>query len=409
MTAVIPIYLDYAATTPVDPRVAEVMAECLAADIGNPASTHGLGRQASARVEEARNQIARFLGADAQEIVWTSGATESNNLALKGALGFNSAKQGHLVTARTEHKSVIDTARWLEGAGHRVTWLPIDSGGRVDLDQLEALLANTSPAVTLVSLMWVNNETGLIQDIPSIAAKTRTAGIPLHVDASQALGRVAIDLSEVPVDLLSFSGHKIGGPAGIGGLFVRRQPRARIAAQMHGGGHERGLRSGTLAMHQCVGLGSACELLEDWPEEQLRLAKLRDQLWQGLSALPNVVRNGDSENTAAAFLNCSFAGIDGESLLAEISFGEQPLAVSSGSACTAATQEPSYVLRSLGRDDALARASLRFSLGRNTTAAEIALTIQTVTHVVNRLRAMSPVSESSVSRSHSSRRNRAVA
>lgn len=387
------IYLDHAATTPLHPQSVAAMQRWLGDEtVGNPASGHLPGRAASEAVETARSQVADLIGAQPRDVVWTSGATEANNLALKGALGFNAAEKGHLLTPRTEHKSVVDTARWLERQGHRVSWLPVQSDGLVDLAALGGLLAASRQPVTLLSVMWVNNEIGVIQDIAKIAELARSHGVTLHVDATQAAGRVPIDLDSVPVDLLSLSAHKLGGPQGIGALFVRGNPRARIAAQMHGGGHERGLRSGTLPVHQCVGFGAACEAVAaERDAEQVRQSGLQERLWQGLRHLPEVCPNGHPEQRVAGILNISFGRIDGESLLADVTYGEDSLAVSSGSACTSATREASYVLRALGRSDAMAQASLRFSLGRTTTEADIDTAVRKVIASVERLRNMSPL------------------
>ena len=384
------IYLDHAATSPVSAAVADAMWPWLTGAAGNPASDHLPGRRAAAAVEAARAQVAALIGAEPREVIWTSGATESNNLALKGSLGFNPATRGHLLTVRTEHKSVIDSARQLERQGHRVSWLAVDPDGLIDAQQLEQACAEQD--ITLLSIMWVNNETGVIQDIPRIVDIARRHGVTLHVDASQAAGRLAIDLQSVPVDLLSLSAHKLGGPSGIGALFVRSAPRARVAAQMHGGGHERGLRSGTLAVHQCVGFGIACQrVIDDGLQHQAGIALLRDRLWSGINDLPEVYLNGHATQRAAAFLNVSFGRTEGESLLADLRFGEPAIAVSSGSACTSASSDPSYVLRALGRDDALARASIRFSLGAATSEAQIDQVTARVRQVVTRLRDMSPL------------------
>ncbi len=381
------IYLDHAATTPLDPRVYEAMLPYLAPDgyYANPASTHGPGYKARAGVEQARAQVAALIGAEPAEIVWTSGATESNNLALKGALEFRGLKNAHVVTSRTEHKCVLDTCRYLETQGVRVTYLKPDGLGRIAVEQvLEAL----TPETALVSLMWVNNEIGVVQDIAALAPLLRERGVLLHVDAAQAAGKLAIDLRATPVDLLSLSGHKIYGPKGIGALYVRRKPRARLAPQMHGGGHEWGMRSGTLAPHQIVGMGMAFQVAaENLDSEPARIAALRESLWQGLQALPRIHRNGDPASSAPHVLNVSFEGVEGESLRASLA----DIAVSSGSACSSATQEPSYVLRALGRDDELANASLRFSLGRNTTAQQIATAAGKVVQQVQWLRELSPL------------------
>ncbi len=382
-----PIYLDYAATSPIDPAVAAVMAACLGpnGNFGNPASTHGPGQAAASQVEQARQQVARLMGAEPEEIVFTSGATESNNLAIRGVTQFQRARGRHIVTLKTEHKSVVDPCRQLEKEGWRVTWLKPRPDGVLELDTLEAALA---PDTVLVTVMHANNETGVIQDIAAIARLTRARGITLLVDASQSLGKLPLDMRSLDVDLLSCSAHKLYGPKGIGALFVRRQPRARLAPLMHGGGHERGLRPGTLATHQIVGFGEACRLARDLMQvEQPRIAALRDRLWQGLSRLPEIWRNGNERECLSGILNVSVGGVDGEALLADL----DGLAISSGSACTSASAEPSYVLRALGRSDELAQASLRFSLGRWTTEAEIDAAIDQVNHTVQRLRALSPL------------------
>jgi cysteine desulfurase len=383
------IYLDYAATTPLDPLVLEAMLPHLGArgDFANPSSWHGPGLRAHQAVETARAQVAALIGADAREIVWTSGATESNNLAIKGAIEFNAAGRAHIVTSRTEHKCVLDTCRYLETRGVGVSFLKPAAGGAVTPEQvMEAL----TPDTLLVSLMWVNNEIGVVQDIPRLAPLLRERGVLLHVDAAQAAGKLPIDLGRVPVDLLSLSAHKLYGPKGIGALYVRRKPRARLAPQMHGGGHEWGMRSGTLATHQVAGMGAAFELagqrLED---DAAALAALRERLWKRLSGLPRIHRNGAAATAAPHILNVSFEGVDGESLRAAL----PDLAVSSGSACSSATQEPSYVLRALGHADALANASLRFSLGRNTSVADVDRAAAAVIEKVLWLRALSPLEE----------------
>jgi cysteine desulfurase len=379
------IYLDYAATTPLDPRVLEAMMPALAFDglQANPASSHGPGFKARAAVERARAQVAALINTEPGEIIFTSGATESNNLAIKGALEFRGLKQAHVVTAKTEHKCVLDTCRYLETQGARVTYLKPGPAGAIEPQQvLDAL----TPETALVSLMWVNNEIGVRNDIDTLAPLLRERGVLLHVDAAQAAGRVPIDLAATPVDLLSLSAHKAYGPKGIGALFVRRKPRARLAPQMHGGGHEQGMRSGTLATHQILGLGAAFEILRnEGLSEGMRIAALRERFWNGLRALDRLHRNGGVERLAPHVLNVSFEGVEGESLRASLS----GLAVSSGSACSSATQEPSYVLRALGRDDELANASLRFSFGRFTTEAEVDQAAADVVKQVTRLRAIS--------------------
>jgi len=384
------IYLDYAATTPLDPRVLQAMLPHLTADgsFANPASTHGPGYKARAAVERARAQVAALLGAEPAEIVWTSGATESNNLAIKGALEFNGGHNGrspHIVTSRTEHKCVLDTCRHLETQGVRVTFLRPGTDGVVSPEQvLEAL----TPETVLVSLMWVNNEIGVVQEVQRLAPLLRERGVLFHVDAVQAAGKLPIDLRATPIDLLSVSAHKIYGPKGAGALFVRKKPRARLAPQMHGGGHEWGMRSGTLATHQIAGMGAAFEIAAaELQADAERLAGLRDLLWQRLQALPRILRNGDPQRAAPHVLNVSFEGVEGEALRASL----PDLAVSSGSACSSATQEPSYVLRALGRDDELANASLRFSLGRGTTAGQIEQAADKVIKQVQWLRELSPL------------------
>jgi cysteine desulfurase len=384
------IYLDYAATTPLDPRVLQAMLPHLTADgsFANPASTHGPGYKARAAVERARAQVAALLGAEAPEIVWTSGATESNNLAIKGALEFNGGHNGrspHIVTSRTEHKCVLDTCRHLETQGVRVTFLRPGTDGVVSPEQvLEAL----TPETVLVSLMWVNNEIGVVQEVQRLAPLLRERGVLFHVDAVQAAGKLPIDLRVIPIDLLSVSAHKIYGPKGAGALYVRKKPRARLAPQMHGGGHEWGMRSGTLATHQIAGMGAAFEIAAaQLQDDARRVAGLRDLLWQRLQALPRILRNGDPQRAAPHVLNVSFEGVEGEALRASL----PDLAVSSGSACSSATQEPSYVLRALGRDDELANASLRFSLGRGTTAEQIEQAAESVIKQVQWLRELSPL------------------
>jgi cysteine desulfurase len=386
-------YLDFAATTPIAPEVFDAMLPYLKPDglHGNPASSHAPGYAARAAVETARAQLAGLIGADSTEIIWTSGATESNNLAIKGAIEFRGLPKAgravHIVTSRTEHKCVLDTCRHLETLGVRVSYLKPDGDGRVAPD---AVLAALTPDTQLVSLMWVNNETGAIHDIEALAPRLRERGVLLHVDAAQAAGKLVIDLGRVPVDLLSLSAHKLYGPKGVGALFVRRRPRARLGPQMHGGGHEQGMRSGTLATHQVVGMGAACALAaERLAADAIHLASLRDALWAQLRDVPGVLRNGpaDPRHAAPQVLNLSFPGVEGESLRASL----PELAVSSGSACSSATAEPSYVLRALGRDDETANASLRFSFGRSTTRAEIDAAADLVRAAVERLRALSPL------------------
>lgn len=381
-----PVYLDYAATTPVDRRVASKMIPYLTDLYGNPASrSHAYGWAADEAVELAREQVCALINADPREIAWTSGATESNNLAIKGAAHFHRGKGKHLVTVATEHKAVLDSMRELEREGFEVTVLPVLPSGLIDLAVFEAALR---PDTVLASVMFVNNETGVIQDVAAIGALCRAKGVLFHVDAAQAAGKVVIDLDLLPIDLMSLSAHKIYGPKGIGALYVRRKPRVRIEAQMHGGGHERGMRSGTLPTHQIVGMGEAFWLArENMATDNARISALRDRLWAGFLKMDAVVLNGDTHNRAVHYLNASFNYVEGESLL----MGIKGVAVSSGSACTSASLEPSYVLRAMGRSDELAHSSVRFSLGRFTTAEDIDFTIEQVTQVVSRLRAMSPL------------------
>jgi len=385
-----PVYLDYAATTPVDPRVAAEMAQCLTLTgvFGNPASQHPFGRQARARVEQARAQVAALIGAPAPQLIWTSGATESNNLAILGtaraAAAANSGKTCHIVTARTEHKAVLDPCRRLELDGCRVTYLRPDSQGLIDPAQVrDAIGADT----VLVSIMHVNNEIGVRQDIEAIGGYCRQRGVPLHVDAAQSAGKLDIDLARWPVDLLSLTAHKLYGPKGVGALYVTPARRAQLQPLIFGGGHERGLRSGTLAVHQIVGFGWACELCAlEWPGEAQRIEALRLRLWQGLSAIEGALLNGHPDRRVAGILNVSFPGVEGESLL----FGLPELALSTGSACNSDSDEPSYVLRALGRDTELAQSSLRFSLGRFSTSEEVELAVSAVQREVARLRAVAP-------------------
>ena len=381
-----PVYLDYAATTPVDPRVASKMIPYLTELFGNPASrSHAYGWAADEAVELAREQVCALINADPREIAWTSGATESNNLAIKGAAHFYKGKGKHLITVATEHKAVLDSLRELEREGFEVTVLPVLASGLLDLAVFEAALR---PDTVLASVMFVNNETGVIQDVAAIGAICRAKGVLFHVDAAQAAGKVAIDLDQLPIDMMSLSAHKIYGPKGVGALYVRRKPRVRIEAQMHGGGHERGMRSGTLPTHQIVGMGEAFWLArENMAADNARISALRARLWAGFEKLDAVVLNGDEEHRAVQYLNVSFNYVEGESLL----MGMKGIAVSSGSACTSASLEPSYVLRAMGRSDELAHSSVRFSLGRFTTAQDIDFTIEQVTQVVTRLRAMSPL------------------
>ncbi|WP_027475044.1 IscS subfamily cysteine desulfurase [Curvibacter gracilis] len=381
-----PVYLDYAATTPVDRRVLNRMLPYLTNLYGNPASrSHAYGWAAEEAVELAREQVCSLINADPREIVWTSGATESNNLALKGAAHFHKGRGRHLVTLATEHKAVLDSLRDLEREGYEVTVLPVLDSGLVDPAVFEAALR---PDTVLASVMFVNNETGVVQDVATLGAMCRARGVIFHVDAAQAAGKVPIDLEQLPIDLMSLSAHKIYGPKGIGALYVRRKPRIRIDAQMHGGGHERGMRSGTLPTHQIVGMGEAFWLArENMAADNARIEALRERLWAGLSKMDSVVLNGHPQQRAPQYLNVSFNYVEGESLL----MGVKNLAVSSGSACTSASLEPSYVLRAMGRSDELAHSSVRFSLGRFTTEAEIDFAIAQVTEVVERLRAMSPL------------------
>ena len=383
-----PIYLDYSATTPVDPRVVEKMIPWLYESFGNPASrSHSFGWEAEEAVERAREEVAKLVNADPREIVWTSGATESDNLAIKGAANFYAERDKHIITIKTEHKAVLDTCRELERQGFEVTYLDVKDNGLIDLDVFKAALR---PDTVLVSVMMVNNEIGVIQDIETLGEICREKGIIFHVDAAQATGKVEIDLQKLKVDLMSFSAHKTYGPKGIGALYVRRKPRVRIEAQMHGGGHERGFRSGTLATHQIVGMGEAFRLArEEMGTENERIRMLRDRLWAGLSQIEEVYLNGDMDQRVPHNLNVSFNYVEGESLIMAI----KELAVSSGSACTSASLEPSYVLRALGRNDELAHSSIRFTLGRFTTEQEVDYTIELLKSRVGKLRDMSPLWE----------------
>ena len=383
-----PIYLDYSATTPVDPRVANKMLPFLFERFGNPASrSHSYGWDAEGAVELAREQVARLVGADPKEIIWTSGATESNNLAIAGAARFHRDKGRHLITMTTEHKAVLDTMRHLEREGFTVTYLSPQANGLLDLDQFAAAIR---PDTVLASIMLVNNEIGVIQDVSAIGNLCRSRGFLFHVDAAQATGKVAIDLDSLPVDLMSFSAHKTYGPKGIGALYVRRKPRVRIEALTHGGGHERGMRSGTLATHQIVGMGEAFRLARDeMAVDNERARALRDKLLAALSALEETYVNGDLDARVPHNLNMSFNFVEGESLMMAI----KDIAVSSGSACTSASLEPSYVLRALGRPDELAHSSIRFSVGRFTTEAEIDTAAALVTRNVRKLRDLSPLWE----------------
>lgn len=386
----LPIYLDYSATTPVDPRVAEKMMQCLTIDgiFGNPASrSHHFGWQAEEAIDIARNQIADLIGADPREIVFTSGATEADNLALKGVANFYQKKGKHIITSKTEHKAILDTCRQLEREGFEVTYLAPKSDGLIDLKELEAAMRDDT---ILVSIMHVNNEIGVVQDIAAIGELCRSKGIIYHVDATQSVGKLPIDLSKLKVDLLSLSAHKVYGPMGIGALYVRRKPRIRLEAQMHGGGHERGMRSGTLAVHQIVGMGEAYRILkEEMADETKRLNELRLRLWNGIKDIEEVYINGSLEHTAPNILNVSFNYVEGESLMMAL----KDLAVSSGSACTSASLEPSYVLRALGLTDELAHSSIRFSLGRFTTEEEIDYAIEQIHSAIGRLRDLSPLWE----------------
>jgi len=384
----LPIYLDYSATTPVDPRVVEAMIPYLTEHFGNPASrSHSYGWAAEAAVENARTEVARLVNCDAKEIVWTSGATESDNLALKGAAQFYKTRGKHIITVKTEHKAILDTCRELEREGFEVTYLPVKENGLIDLDQFKAALR---PDTILVSVMMVNNEIGVIQDIPTIGALCRANGTIFHVDAAQATGKVDIDLAVLPVDLMSFSAHKTYGPKGIGALYIRRKPRVRLEAQMHGGGHERGFRSGTLATHQIVGMGECYRLArEEMAQENPRIRALRDRLWNGLKDMEEVYLNGDMVARVPTNLNVSFNFVEGESLIMAI----KDLAVSSGSACTSASLEPSYVLRALGRNDELAHSSIRITMGRFTTEEEIDYAIKLLREKVAKLRELSPLWE----------------
>ena len=383
-----PIYMDYSATNPCDERVVEAMIPWLRQHFGNPASrSHAWGWEAEAAVEQARGHVAALVGADVREIVWTSGATESNNLAIKGAAGFYKTRGRHIITVKTEHKAVLDTCRELERQGFEVTYLDVQSDGLVDLNAFKAAIR---PDTILASVMFVNNEIGVIQDIAAIGAVCREKSIVFHVDAAQATGRVDIDLANLPVDLMSLTAHKTYGPKGIGALFVRRKPRIRIEAQMHGGGHERGMRSGTLPTHQIVGMGEAYRIArEEMAAENQRIAALHQRMLDGLAGVEQVFINGHLEKRVPHNLNMSFNYVEGESLI----MGIKGLAVSSGSACTSASLEPSYVLRALGRSDELAHSSLRMTIGRYTTEADIDYAVQTIKHNVAKLRDLSPLWE----------------
>ncbi len=383
-----PIYLDYSATTPVDPRVAQKMIPYLTEHFGNPASrSHSFGWDAERAVEEARSNVADLVNCDPKEIVWTSGATEAINLALKGAAHFYKDKGKHLITVQTEHKATLDTMRDLEAEGFEVTYLDVLPNGLLDLEAFKAALR---PDTILVSVMAVNNEIGVIQDIVTIGEICRSKGIIFHVDAAQATGKMPIDLAKLKVDLMSFSAHKTYGPKGIGALFVRRKPRVRIEAQMHGGGHERGMRSGTLATHQIVGMGEAFRIAkQEMAVENSRIRMLRDRLLKGVSDIEEIYVNGDMERRVPGNLNVSFNFVEGESLIMAI----KEIAVSSGSACTSASLEPSYVLRALGRSDELAHSSIRFTIGRFTTEEEIDYTVDLLKRKIAKLRELSPLWE----------------
>jgi cysteine desulfurase len=384
----LPIYLDYSATTPVDPRVAEKMIPFLCEHFGNPASrSHAFGWKAEEAVEQARANVAALVNCDPKEIVWTSGATESINLALKGAAEFYKSKGKHLITVKTEHKATLDTCRELERRGFEVTYLDVQPDGLVDMKQLEAAFR---PDTILVSVMFVNNEIGVIQDIPAIGELCRSRGALFHVDSAQATGKCPIDLAALKVDLMSFSAHKTYGPKGVGALYIRRKPRVRLEAQIHGGGHERGFRSGTLATHQIVGMGEAFRIArQDMAVENSRIRALRDRLLKGMQEIEEVFVNGDLEQRVPHNLNISFNFVEGESLIMAV----KDIAVSSGSACTSASLEPSYVLRALGRSDELAHSSIRFTLGRFNTEEEVDYTVDHLKAKVAKLREMSPLWE----------------
>ena len=383
-----PIYMDYSATNPCDERVVDAMVPWLRNHFGNPASrSHAWGWEAEAAVEQAREQVAALIGADPREIVWTSGATESNNLALKGAAHFYQSKGRHIITVKTEHKAVLDTCRELERQGFEVTYLGVQDDGLLDLDAFKTAIR---PDTILASVMFVNNEIGVVQDIAAIGTICREKGVIFHVDAAQATGRVDIDLTQLPVDLMSLTSHKTYGPKGIGALYVRRKPRIRLEAQMHGGGHERGMRSGTLPTHQIVGMGMAYAIAKaEMHEENKRIRALHERMLKGLESIEQVFINGHLEKRVPHNLNMSFNYVEGESLI----MGIKGLAVSSGSACTSASLEPSYVLRALGRSDELAHSSLRMTIGRWTTEADIDYAVQTIKENVDRLRELSPLWE----------------
>ncbi len=383
-----PVYLDYSSTTPVDPRVVDKMVPWLYEQFGNPASrSHAYGWDAEAAVEQARADVAALVNADPREIVWTSGATESNNLAIKGAAAFYVERGKHVITVKTEHKAVLDPCRELERQGYDVTYLNVQEDGLLDLEVFKAALR---PDTVLVSIMFVNNEIGVIQDIEKIGEICRERGIIFHVDAAQATGKVVIDLQHLKVDLMSFCAHKTYGPKGIGALYVRRKPRIRIESQMHGGGHERGFRSGTLATHQIVGMGESFKLAQtEMATDNERIRMLRDRMWAGMSSIEDVYLNGDFDRRVPHNLNISFNYVEGESLIMAV----KELAVSSGSACTSASLEPSYVLRALGRNDELAHSSIRFTIGRFTTEQDVDFAVQLLKARVDKLRLMSPLWE----------------
>ncbi len=388
MTVKTPVYLDYAATTPVDKRVAEKMIPYLTETFGNPASnSHAFGWTAEEAVEKARADIAALINADSKEIVFTSGATESNNLAIKGAANFYKTKGKHLITVKTEHKAVLDTMRELERQGFEVTYLGVQENGLIDLEELKAAIRDDT---ILISVMWVNNEIGVVQDIPAIGEICRERKIIFHVDAAQACGKVPVDVEAAKIDLLSMSGHKVYGPKGIGALYVRRKPRVRLEAQMHGGGHERGFRSGTLPTHQIVGMGEAFRIAkEELEQDMAHYRKLRDIFLKGIEGIEEVYINGDLEHRAPNNLNVSFNFVEGESLIMAV----KELAVSSGSACTSASLEPSYVLRALGRNDELAHSSLRITFGRMTTEEEVQFAAELIKSKIGKLRELSPLWE----------------
>ena len=388
MTVKTPVYLDYAATTPVDKRVAEKMIPYLTETFGNPASnSHAFGWEAEEAVEKARADIAALINADPKEIVFTSGATESDNLAIKGAANFYKTKGKHLITVKTEHKAVLDTMRELERQGFEVTYLGVQENGLIDLEELKAAIRDDT---ILISVMWVNNEIGVVQDIPAIGAICRERKIIFHVDAAQACGKVPVDVEAAKIDLLSMSGHKVYGPKGIGALYVRRKPRVRLEAQMHGGGHERGFRSGTLPTHQIVGMGEAFRIAkEELEQDMAHYLKLRDIFLKGIEGIEEVYINGDLEHRAPNNLNVSFNFVEGESLIMAV----KELAVSSGSACTSASLEPSYVLRALGRNDELAHSSLRITFGRMTTEEEVKFAAELIKSKIGKLRELSPLWE----------------